>query len=174
MMHACFDPIFHVRHCKRRRVVEPATLPDNAVLYRSDGAAHGQGHNGEIRSGAGAVFYGTGSDVEAWKCVHLDGASNNVAEYVGALLVLHRIARVVHERSVLQMDSMLVTNQLCGRWRIVAPDLVPYFREASTLINRIRAQGARVDFEHIYREFNKDADSNANLGADGTHAQHMW
>ncbi len=109
---------------------------------------------------------------KAWKCVHLDSVSNNIAEYVGAVMVSERIVRTLPADSVLQMDSMLVTNQLCGQWRIIAPDWVPYFRRASALLNRTRRQGSRISFRHIYREFNRDADAKANLGADGTNAEH--
>ena len=83
-------------------------------------------------------------------------------------------ARTLPARSVLQMDSMLVTNQLCGRWHVVASDLVPYFRQANALLNRIRRRGVVIEIVHIYREFNKDADAKANMGADGTDAQHNW
>ncbi len=75
---------------------------------------------------------------------------------------------------MLQMDSMLVTSQLQGRWRIVAPDLIPYFRQARVLINRIRQRGLQLDFGHVYRELHKDADGKANLGADGANDQHNW
>ena len=174
MARACSDPIFHKRVVKQRRPVEPPALPANAVLYRSDGAARGQGQNGQIQSGAGAVYYGAGGSIEAWISRHLDEATNNVAEYAGALLALERIERTSPAHSVLQMDSMLVTNQLRGCWRVAAPNLVPYFRQANALICRVRQRGLEIDFVHVYREHNKDADAKANQGADGTNAQHNW
>ena len=174
MIRACSDPIFHMRTRKQRRPVEPARPPPDAVLYRSDGAARGQGQNGTVMSGAGAVFYGEDASVQGWKCASLGSVSNNIAEYVGAVMVLERIARTLPARSVLQMDSMLVTNQLCGRWHVAASDLVPYFRQANALLNRIRRRGVVIEIVHIYREFNKDADAKANMGADGTNAQHNW
>ena len=174
LIRACSDPIFHKRSRRGREPVEPASLPFNVVLYRSDGAARGQGQVENIRSGAGAVFFGGDSTAQAWRSICLGNVSNNVAEYVGALLVLERVARLLHTHSVLQMDSMLVTNQLCGRWRVANADLVPYFRRASALLQHIRQNGSRIDFRHVYREFNKDADAQANLGADGIDAQHDW
>ena len=174
MIRSCSDPIFHKRTQKRRRPLEPPAVPEHAVLYKSDGAARGQGQRGEVKSGAGAVFYGTGASVEAWVCTCLGDMSNNVAEYIGALLVLDRIERTSPSHSVLQMDSMLVVNQLQGCWRIIAPDLIPYFRQANALIGRIRQRGLLIEFAHIYREFNKDADAKANLGADGADTQHNW
>ncbi len=174
MVRMCAEPMYHTRARKERRAVQPAPIPTNAVLYRSDGAARGQGRAGEIKSGAGAVFYGDGAAVEAWACVNLRDVSNNIAEYVGALMVLERIVRQGHEHSVLQMDSMLVTMQLRGGWRVAADDLVPYFRKASALLKQIRQQDLQVDFVHIYREFNKDADEKANLGADGMRQQFNW
>ena len=106
--------------------------------------------------------------------MHLGSVSNNVAEYEGAMLVLEHIERTRPAHSVLQMDSMLVTNQLRDSWRIISPDLVPYFRRANAALTRIRQLWLRIDICHIYREFNKEADAKANLGADGTNAQHNW
>ncbi len=174
MVRACSDPNLHMRVRKQRHVVEPPRLPANAVLYRSDGAARGQGRNGEVRSGAGAVYFGTGAEAEAWTCVSLGDVSNNVAEYTGAIMVLERIVRERHAQSVLQMDSMLVVNQLNGQWRIVADDLRPLFREGMSLLNRIRRPGRLIDIQHVYREFNKDADEKANLGANGVTRRHRW
>ena len=120
------------------------------------------------------MYYGAGGSIEAWISRHLDEATNNVAEYAGALLALERIERTSPAHSVLQMDSMLVTNQLRGCWRVAAPNLVPYFRQANALICRVRQRGLEIDFVHVYREHNKDADAKANQGADGTNAQHNW
>ena len=174
MVRACSDPIFHRKTSKQRRPIAPPVLPANAVLYRSDGAARGQGQSGGVQSGAGAVFFGPGAEVEAWAARSLDDVTNNVAEYAGVLMVLERIERTRPMHSVLQMDSMLVTKQLQGRWRVIASDIVPHYRQASAAITRIRESGLQIDLVHIYREHNKDADAKANLGADGLNVRHCW
>ena len=174
LVRLCCDPILHKRTRKLREIVEPQPLPHGAVLYRSDGAARGQGQDGLVKSGAGAVFYCATDSVLAWCCVNLSDVSNNVAEYVGALLVLERVVRMSQQHAVLEMDSMLVTNQLLGKWRVGDTDLVSYFRKASLLLHQIRRQGKQIDIRHVYREFNKDADAKANLGADGITANDNW
>ena len=174
MVRACTDPIWHKRVRKERRPVEPPALPVDAILYRSHGAARGQGNSGQVSSGAGAVCYSADMSIQSWMCVNLGSETNNVAEYVGALAVLERVHRMPHEHSVLQLDSMLVGQQLSGRWRVVAEDLKPYFRRASALLGAIRQQGRRIDIQHVYREYNKEADAKANLGADGMTHRCNW
>ena len=115
MVRACCELILHRRARKQRQVIEPAALPPNAVLYRNDGAARGQGHghaqSGDVRSGVGAIYYASDVSVQGWMCVSLGSVSNNVAEYIGAIAVLARVQRMSDAFVVLQMDSMLVVNQ---------------------------------------------------------------
>ena len=72
------------------------------------------------------------------------------------------------------MDSMLVTNQLLGQWRVLTSDLRPLYRQANAVLQRLQRRGSQVSIQHIYREFNKDADAKANLWDDGANAQHNW
>jgi len=92
----------------------------------------------------------------------LPSATNNVAEYHGLLAALewavtHRIAKL-HIRS----DSQLLVKQMQGEYRVKHPGLQPLHEEARRLARRI----GRVTFEHVRREFNKDADRLANEAMD--------
>ena len=86
-----------------------------------------------MRSGAGVVSYDASLNIDSWVSVSLGSVSNNVAEYYGAIIALERMERFSQGDCVLQMDSMLVTNQLRGRWRIMSSDLVPHYRKTSAL-----------------------------------------
>ena len=89
-------------------------------------------------------------------------ATNNVAEYRGLLAALawaiDRGLTTLHVRS----DSELLVKQLRGEYRVKNPNLQPLYADACGLVRRI----GRVTFEHVRREFNKDADRLANLAMD--------
>lgn len=92
----------------------------------------------------------------------LENTTNNVAEYNGLLAALawaiDHGQKALHIRS----DSELLVRQLRGEYRVKHPGLQPLYQDARALISRI----GRVTFEHVRREFNKDADRLANLAMD--------
>jgi len=155
--------------------VSPPQLDPSVVLYRSDGAARGQGSDDTHACGFGCKCYGSASEPEAWIASPLpDHFSNNEAEYKGVRCVLRRILRTRPVECVAQMDSLLVCRQLRGEWQCRADHLKAYFDDCYDLLQRIRSAGTRIDLQHIYREFNKDADRLANLGADGQLSHNHW
>jgi ribonuclease HI len=89
-------------------------------------------------------------------------ATNNVAEYRGLLAAL--AWAVDHGVSALHVksDSELLVKQLKGQYRVKNPGLQPLYQDALALIARI----GRVSFEHVRREFNREADRLANQAMD--------
>jgi probable phosphoglycerate mutase len=89
-------------------------------------------------------------------------ATNNVAEYralVSALeWALRHRCRSVHVRS----DSLLLVQQMLGRYKVKHPGLQPLHARARTLTHKI----GRVAFEHVRRESNRHADRLANAAMD--------
>lgn len=92
----------------------------------------------------------------------LENTTNNVAEYNGLLAAL--AWAVDHGQTALHIrsDSELLVRQLRGEYRVKHPGLQPLYQDARALVSRI----GRVSFEHVRREFNKDADRLSNLGMD--------
>ena len=92
----------------------------------------------------------------------LDNTTNNVAEYNGLLAA--QAWAVDHGQTSLHLasDSELLVKHLPGEYRVKHPGLQPLYQDARALIGRI----GRVTFEHVRREFNKDADRLANLAMD--------
>jgi probable phosphoglycerate mutase len=89
-------------------------------------------------------------------------ATNNVAEYSGLLSALgwcaeHGAAHV-HVRS----DSLLLVQQMLGKYRVRNEGLKPLHGRARLLSARI----GRVTYEHVPRESNREADRLANLAMD--------
>ena len=92
----------------------------------------------------------------------LPRSTNNVAEYNGLLAALdwcrEHGATAVHVKS----DSLLLVQQMKGVYKVKNEGLKPLHGRARLLCHEI----GRVTFEHVRREFNKDADRLANLAMD--------
>jgi ribonuclease HI len=94
-------------------------------------------------------------------------ATNNVAEYNGLLAALRWAAEHGHRRLHVRADSELLVKQMRGEYRVKHEGLKPLFLQACALIRQI----GDVTFEHVRREFNKDADRLSNLGMDESERQ---
>jgi ribonuclease HI len=122
--------------------------------------------DGGSRGNPGPAGYGVFIEQDDGTIVELKAAigvtTNNVAEYSGLLAALtwaidNRISEL-HIRA----DSDLLVKQMRGEYRVKSPGLQPLFEEARGLLRQI----GRVRFEHVRREFNKDADRLANEAMD--------
>jgi len=92
----------------------------------------------------------------------LPSATNNVAEYSGLLAALDwAIANHISQLHI-KSDSELLVKQMRGEYRVKNAGLQPLFERAKGLVREI----GRVQFEHVRREFNKDADRLANEAMD--------
>jgi ribonuclease HI len=122
--------------------------------------------DGGSRGNPGPAGYGVRIEREDGTIVELKEAlpraTNNVAEYNGLLAALRWAAehgvRTLHVKA----DSELLVKQMRGEYRVKNPGLQPLYEEARALVKRI----GRVTFEHVRREFNKDADRLANEAMD--------
>jgi ribonuclease HI len=89
-------------------------------------------------------------------------ATNNVAEYNGLLAALKWAVdhgyRDVHVRA----DSELLVKQMRGEYKVKHPGLKPLYVRARLLTMELSS----VEFEHIRREKNTEADRLSNLGMD--------
>ena len=89
-------------------------------------------------------------------------ATNNVAEYRGLLAALRWAAQHGIETLHMRSDSELLVKQMSGEYRVKNPGLQPLWRRRATWPADLRD----VQFEHVRREFNKDADRLANEAMD--------
>lgn len=134
------------------------------TLYADGGA---RGNPGPAGSGA-VVFDASGKrvlDVSDYIGV----ATNNIAEYEAVLRGLKALQEAypegyfAHVHLLIRMDSKLVIEQLKGGYKVKHPNLVPRYFEVKNVIAR---HFPNVSFEHVRREFNKDADELANKAMD--------
>jgi len=89
-------------------------------------------------------------------------ATNNVAEYNGLLAALRWAKAHGHTTVHIKADSLLIVEQMRGRFKVKHPGLQPLHAKARLLAHEV----GRVTFEHVGRELNKDADRLSNLGMD--------
>jgi ribonuclease HI len=89
-------------------------------------------------------------------------ATNNQAEYTAVLQGLRRARELGATRVTLRSDSRLLIEQLEGRYRVKNPALQRLHR----LVREVAASFERVNYEHVTRERNRDADRLANAGVD--------
>ena len=128
-------------------------------LLRFDGASKG---NPGI-AGAGAVLYE--NEKEIWSTSRYLGIqTNNYAECFAVILGINEACRRKIKNLEVEGDSMLVINQLKGKWKVNNKDLKTLYLS----IQQTLKQFNNITYKHIYRNNNKRADELANIGCDLT------
>lgn len=124
----------------------------------SDGGSRGNPGPGA----AGIVVRDPSGEIVARGGSFLGDVTNNMAEYE-ALLWAMRAARALGATSVrLRADSELVVKQMRGEYRVKNEGLKPLFLQAQALVRTFES----VEFQHVRREANAEADALANEAMD--------
>jgi ribonuclease HI len=89
-------------------------------------------------------------------------ATNNVAEYRGLLAALEWAKRHGRRELHVRSDSLLLVQQMLGKFKVKHPGLQPLHAKARALAHEI----GRVTFEHVGRSLNAHADRLANTAMD--------
>lgn len=109
------------------------------------------------RCGIGCVF--ENGDVI---CEEIEYGTNNDAEYIGLIRALeHAIETGINELEIF-MDSMLVVQQVNGKWKINYDHLLKH----NNRVKELRKQVVNVSVNHVRREFNEEADFWSKLAID--------
>jgi len=132
--------------------------PFDAIVAYIDGGARGNpgpaGYGVRIEQPDGTLIEEFGEAIGI--------ATNNVAEYRGLVAALEWAkqhgCKKVHVRS----DSLLLVQQMLGRFKVKHPGLQPLHAKARLLAHDI----GRVTYEHVGRALNEDADRLANAAMD--------
>lgn len=130
----------------------------------SDGGS--RGNPGPAASGS--VVINPAGDVVYEHGVYLGRQTNNVAEYVGAILALRKASKLGARDLEARLDSQLIVKQMTGQARVLNDDLRPLHAE----LKGLAASGfARVRWVHIPRELNTHADRLCNEVLDAQESQ---
>ncbi len=89
-------------------------------------------------------------------------ATNNVAEYRGLIAALEWARTHAIRDLLVRSDSLLLVQQMLGRYRVKNAGLQPLHATAQALTKHM----ARVRFEHVGRSMNANADRLANAAMD--------
>lgn len=134
------------------------------TLYADGGA---RGNPGP--AGAGAVVFDESGKRVVEVADFLGVATNNIAEYEAVLRGLTVLKDAFpegyfrHAEVIVKMDSKLVIEQMKGAYRVKHPNLIPRHMEIKNLIVR---HFSKVEFVHVPRAQNADADALANRAMD--------
>ena len=128
------------------------------ILAHCDGGARGN----PGPSGYGAVIVAEDGTVLAELSEFLGFKTNNFAEYSGLLGVLQWALDNGHTRLKVVSDSLLMVNQIQGKYKINSPDLKPLYEEAKRRIAKLEF----FNISHALRHKNKVADRLANEAMD--------
>ena len=90
-------------------------------------------------------------------------ATNNFAEYTAMIRALAEARGIGAKTIRLHSDSELMVRQLRGEYRVKNPDIQLLHDEAHSLIRHFK----KVDFIHVRREMNSQADRLCNDALDG-------
>jgi ribonuclease H / adenosylcobalamin/alpha-ribazole phosphatase len=93
---------------------------------------------------------------------YLGTATNNEAEYRALIEGLSAVKEWNPDRLDVYLDSKLVVEQMNGRYKIKAAELVPLHRRASELLGAFK----ETTIQHVEREKNRGADYLANKAID--------
>jgi ribonuclease H / adenosylcobalamin/alpha-ribazole phosphatase len=131
--------------------------PDEVVVWTDGGA---RGNPGP--AGFGVVVTTPGGEVLAQLAEGIGWATNNVAEYRGAIAGLEQALALGARRVRVRADSLLVVNQQNGLWKVRNAALRDLWTETRQLVGQFE----RVIWEHVPRERNREADALANRAMD--------
>ena len=130
---------------------------DSIVAY-TDGASRGN----PGPAGIGVYLVTADGDELEEVARGIGRATNNEAEYGAVITAARRAGELGVSQLLIRTDSELVARHLTGQYRVKSPKLQPLYREALSLLGRLKSW--RI--ESIPREENRDADRLANRGID--------
>lgn len=140
-----------------RQIFKRLLIKYSKLIIHTDGGSRGN----PGPSASGVVITTPNKEVVVAFGKFLGVTTNNVAEYTAVKLALEAANTYEVDQIEFYMDSELVCRQLNGIYKIKNADLRVIFDEIKKL-----AQGRKVTFSHVRREFNKLADAQVNIAID--------
>ena len=134
----------------------------NLIIFTDGGA---RGNPGP--AGIGVVIASDDGKTISRHKKYIGEATNNVAEYKALILSLEEAVKISNfqypiSNIQINMDSELVVRQMQGKYKIKEPTLKVLAQEVFSLINKFK----NVEFTHVFREKNKEADKLVNEAID--------
>ena len=131
---------------------------DKLILY-TDGASLGN----PGRAGIGIIIYNQNRDVIKRITEFIGINTNNVAEYMALIYALQEALYLRAKELSCFLDSELVVKQLEGSYKVKDSKLKPLYYQ----IKHLESFFEKINFNHIGRDGNKEADKLAKEAAKG-------
>lgn len=127
-----------------------------SVTVFTDGGARGN----PGPAGAGVVIVHDGVLLAEVKKYLGEKRTNNWAEYEAVILALQKLRELGFEGETIEfkLDSLLVVEQINGKWKVKEPTLKPQVARVRELLKNFGS----YSFTHIPREENAEADALVN------------
>lgn len=140
------------------RQVDPASVRGEVIYAWADGASRGNPGPASI----GVILRDAGGGVIHTARQRIGEATNNVAEYRALICALQLAAAMMPSKVVMQMDSELVIRQMRREYRVKDENLQKLYAQAVMAADLV----PDIEFVHVRREQNRDADRLANEALD--------
>ena len=123
--------------------------------------------DGASRGNPGPASYGVYITDEATYSCELKGVlghqTNNFAEYTAVIEALKWLSDHTDKTAEIRSDSELLIKQLKGEYKVKSDTIKPLHAEIKNILLK---NNLDVQFKHVRREFNKEADRLANEALD--------
>ncbi|CAL9170470.1 unnamed protein product [Musa hybrid cultivar] len=148
------------KHLKQKSSLEAKTIshPDVSCIIEFDGASKGN----PGKAGAGVILRNLDGSVISRLREGLGVVTNNVAEYQALLLGMKFALKKGYKKIQAQGDSKIVCMQVEDLWKTKNATMAALCQEAKALKELFLS----FHVNHVKREFNSDADAQANLAVD--------
>ena len=130
----------------------------NKLIIYCDGGSRGN----PGPAGLGAVIYDEDKNILFEISEYLGVTTNNQAEYKGVLQAIKKAKELKAKELTFYLDSELIVKQMNGQYRVKNRDLIPLYMK----IRKYVLEFQKVEFNHVRREYNKEADALANMAMD--------
>jgi len=107
------------------------------------------------KGSSGAILFSSYGDIVFERGDYLGDTTNNIAEYTGLLIGIEECVKRNITNVRIEGDSLLVVNQISGKWKVKDAKLKVLHQTVMAMLNRYFKN---VAIRHVYRDKNKDAD----------------
>ena len=127
------------------------------ITIHTDGGSRGN-------PGPAALGVAMGTPINKGYSKYLGKKTNNEAEYAAVIFALSKLKALLGTKKcqtlnvIFKMDSDLAVQQLSNNWKIEGKTIIPLFIK----IHNLRLRFGELEFQHIPREQNKEADALVN------------
>ena len=131
-------------------------MKEQITIY-TDGGSRGN-------PGPAALGVAMGTPINKGYSKYLGRRTNNEAEYEAVIFALGKLKSLLGSKKckelkvTFKMDSDLAVQQISGKWKVEGKTIIPLFIK----IHNLRIDFGSLEFDHVPREQNKEADALVN------------